>query len=297
VRQVVAVTLDTFSRPIPSPVRELRPSKETCEECHWPAKFTGDRIRVIPKYLEDEENSLIHSVLLMHIGGGHGGGHGIHSWHIDPSKTTTYLPLDEQRQEIGIVRVTEADGTVTEYRASGLELTEEEVAKAEFRTMDCIDCHNRPTHIFHAPAQAVDLRMASGGIDPSLPYVKRVGVEALEAAVGEPGDLDRIAAHVRDFYARDYAELAEQQRGTIDKAVEELQGIYKRNVFPDMKVTWNTYPNNLGHNDDFPGCFRCHDDSHESKTGQTIRGDCSLCHTLLAWDEEDPDILKQLELK
>lgn len=297
VRQVLAVALDTYSRPIPSPVRELRPSKETCEECHWPAKFAGDRIRVVPKYLDDETNSLVHSVLLMHIGGGHGGGHGIHSWHIDPSKTTTYLPLDEQRQQIGVVRVTETDGTMTEFRAADLKLTEEEIARAEFRTMDCIDCHNRPTHIFYAPAEAVDLRMAAGAIDATLPYIKRVSVEALEAAKGVPEDLDQIAAHVRDFYAKDYPDIAEQQKDAIETAIQELQGIYGRNVFPEMGVTWNTYPNNLGHDDVFPGCFRCHDDSHESKEGQAISGDCDLCHTVLAWDEENPEILSQLELK
>ncbi len=297
VRQVFAVTLNTYSRPIPSPVHELRPSKETCEECHWPEKFAGDRIRVVPKYMDDETNSLVHSVLLMHIGGGHGGGHGIHSWHIDPAKTTTYLPLDEQRQKIGIVRVTGTDGTVTEFRASDLQMPEDEIARAEFRTMDCIDCHNRPTHVFHAPAKAVDQSLAAGAIDASLPYIKRVGVEALESIQGAAGDLDLIAAHVRDFYAKDYPDVAAQQGDAIEAAIRELQGIYGRNVFPEMNVTWNTYPNNLGHQDPFPGCFRCHDDSHESKDGQAISGDCELCHTVLAWDEEDPEILNQLQLQ
>lgn len=295
VRQVLAVARKSYSTPIPSPVQELRPSNETCEQCHWPSQFAGDRIRVIPKFLEDEENSLVHTVLLMHIGGGHGGGKGIHSWHIDPNKTTTYLPLDEKRQEIGIVRVSSADGEMIEYRNPNLELSEEEIARAEFRTMDCIDCHNRPTHIFHSPAKAVDEKMADGTIDASLPYFKREAVQALSNAVGQEGDLDAIRQHIQDFYSTSYPETAQEKTDEIASAIDELHNIYKRNVFPKMNVTWGTYPNNLGH-EEFPGCFRCHDDTHATAEGKTISGECELCHTMLAWDEEKPAILQQLQI-
>ena len=298
-RQVVAVTLNTYSRPIPTPVKELRPSTETCEECHWPARFTGDRIRVIPKYQEDEVNTLVHTVLLMHIGGGHGAGHGIHSWHIDPSRTTKYLAKDEQRQDIAVVRVKNPDGTETEFRQTGLEMTDEEIEKGEWRTMDCIDCHNRPTHIYYSPAKALDRKMADGAIDVTLPYIKRTAVEALTAATGEAGkaaDLEQIAAHVRDFYTKDYPDLAAEKKDAIEAAIGELQSIYQRNVFPEMKVSWGSYPNNLGH-EEFPGCFRCHGGDHESKEGTPISNDCELCHATLAWDEEKPEILSQLQLQ
>src|SRR5262245_16095728 len=56
VRQVFAVTLDTYSRPIPSPVHELRPARETCEACHWPQKFVGDTFVIKTKYEADEKN-------------------------------------------------------------------------------------------------------------------------------------------------------------------------------------------------------------------------------------------------
>lgn len=301
-RQVLAVTLDTYSRPIPTPVKELRPSRETCEECHWPARFTGDRIRVIPKYQEDEANTLVHTVLLMHIGGGHGAGHGIHSWHIDPGKTTRYLAKDDQRQEIAVVRVKNADGTETEFRESGLEMTEEEINAGEWRTMDCIDCHNRPTHIYYTPAKALDMKMSNGAIDVSLPSIKSVGVEALMEAKGEEGDLDKIATHVRDFYAEKHPDVAAAKKEQIEGAISEMQSIYKRNVFPKMNVTWGTYPNNLGHEESIidgetRGCFRCHGGDHESKEGVVISNDCELCHTMLAWDEEKPEILEQLQLQ
>lgn len=295
-RQVLAVARNSYSTPIPSPVRELRPSKETCEECHWPARFSGDRMRIIKKYTDDEANTPVYSVLLMHIGGGHGSGHGIHSWHIDPTKSTEYLATDERRQEIAVVRVTGENGERLEFRASDLKLTDAEIAGGEFRTMDCVDCHNRPTHIFYKPEKAIDLEMANGAIDASLPYIKREAVAALTGTEGGAGDRDAIAKHIRDFYAAEYPDIAATKQAELDAAIAALQKIYGRNVFPEMKVTWGTYPNNLGH-EDFPGCFRCHDDSHATADGKSISGDCELCHTVLAWDEEEPAVLKELQLQ
>jgi len=56
-RQVYAVTFNTHSRPIPSPVHDLRPARDTCEQCHWPEKFHGDKIRTIRTYADDEANT------------------------------------------------------------------------------------------------------------------------------------------------------------------------------------------------------------------------------------------------
>jgi hypothetical protein len=63
-----------------------------------------------------------------------------------------------------------------------------------------------------------------------------------------------------------------------------------------MKVTWGTYPNNIGHMA-YPGCFRCHDGSHTTKDGKTLSNDCSLCHNLLATDETHPSVLNDLQLQ
>ena len=63
-----------------------------------------------------------------------------------------------------------------------------------------------------------------------------------------------------------------------------------------MEVTWGTYKDNIGHQA-APGCFRCHDDSLATEDGEAISQDCNLCHTVLAWDEEDPEILGQLEIR
>ncbi len=289
--QVFAVVLGNYERPIPTPVENLRPSRDTCEQCHWPQQFTGDRVKVITKFLDDEQNTKVQTVLLMHIGGGAAGGPGIHSWHINPEKRTTYLALDRERQDIALVRF-EADGKTTEFVKEGFDASFEATSE-EMRVMDCIDCHNRPTHIYRLPDTAMDLALSENRIDASLPYIKSVGVEALtaaEGAEGAEGDLEQIEKHIRNYYQENYTELLAEKGDAIQTAIEQIQSIYNHNVFPDMKVTWGTYPNNIGHQK-FPGCFRCHDDSHTSKDGQTIKQDCTICHTILAWEEENPEVL------
>lgn len=294
VRQVLAVALDTYSKPIATPVHNLRPSKETCEQCHWPSKFTGDRVRLIHGFADDEENTPNYTVLLMHIGGGGAAREGgIHSWHIDPRKETVYLAADEERHEIPWVQVTEADGTVTEYISEGFEMTPDMLAKGERRVMDCMDCHNRPAHTFKLPGRAMDEAMAEGTIDTSLPFIRKMGVQALRAVEGTEEDLARIEHDIRSFYEMEYPDLYASEWDSLDAAIEAIKNIYSRNVFPDMNIGWGTYPSHLGH-EDFPGCFRCHDDSHSSPEGEVIGQDCSQCHALLAWEEEDPDIMEQL---
>ncbi|MDQ1257219.1 MAG: hypothetical protein QG656_1822, partial [Candidatus Hydrogenedentes bacterium] len=211
--QVIAVTLGNYEKPIPTPVENLRPSRDTCEECHWPEKFAGDRVKVITKFEEDEANSPTKTVLLLHVGGGNAQKAGIHNWHIAADRKTTYLAVDKQRQKIARVRVTESDGSVMEFTPPEGTYTPEELAGAEERVMDCIDCHNRPTHIYQMPEQAVNKAMADGRIDPALPYIRKVGVEALTAAKGEDeGDLDRIAQQVDSYYKQNYADRYESDQ-------------------------------------------------------------------------------------
>jgi nitrate/TMAO reductase-like tetraheme cytochrome c subunit len=297
VGQVFATAFNTYSRPIPTPVENLRPSRDTCEQCHWPEKFTGDRVKVITRFAEDEANTPLKTVLLMHIGGGTAGHGGIHSWHIAPNRQTVYIAADAQRQIIPWIQVREADGRVTEFVAQDTSVTPEHLARAERRVMDCIDCHNRPTHIFRLPDQAMDEALAAGRIDRTLPYIKKLGVEVLRAAADTAGDAaDEIARRVRAFYEEKYPDLFRSHREAIEAAIRELHALYRRNVFPSMKVTWGTYPDNIGHTR-FPGCFRCHDDQHVSRDGRTISQSCDLCHTLLAVDEPNPPILQQLNIR
>jgi hypothetical protein len=296
IRQVFAVTFNTYDRPIPAPVENLRPSRDICEECHWPEKFTGDRVKVIRKFAEDEANTPAYTVLMMHIGGGSSESHGIHSWHIDPRRETSYISLDPQRQEIALVRVKEPDGTVTEYYADGVPLPAEQIATAEIRQMDCMDCHNRPTHSFELPAAAVDKAISHGEIDASLPFVKKVSVEALRESKGELGDLEQLERRLTSFYQQHFGDTYRDRADEVAAAVRSVQAIYRRNVFPEMGVTWGTYPSNISHIDS-PGCFRCHDDSHKSKDGKVISQDCTLCHGVLAMEEENPSVLAELGMQ
>lgn len=296
-RQVLAVLFNTYEKPIATPVHSLRPSRDICEECHWPEKFVGDRMKIVTDYNADETNTPITSALLMHIGGGASSSHhGIHSWHIDPSRKTRYLAADAQRSQISLVRVESDDGGVTDFVASDAKIDPASVKSEDMREMDCIDCHNRPTHIYKLPARAVNESITHGRIDRSIPYVKMVTVEALEQAKGETGDLQKIEEHIKNYYQTNYAELMQKEPHRIDGVIREVQNIYSTNVFPDMDVTWGTYPAHIGHVDS-PGCFRCHDDGHVAKTGEAIRQDCTICHAVLAMQEENPSILQDLGLQ
>ena len=280
-RQVFAVTFNTFSRPIPSPVRNLRPARDTCEQCHWPAKFHGDMIRVRREYAADEANTETTTTLRVHVGGGdpmYDQVSGIH-WHMALANKVEYIATDEKRQVIPWVRFTDRNGHVKEYVADGV--TKEELATHELRTMDCVDCHNRPSHPFSPSAErAVDSALGASEIAKDLPFIKREGVAALQAPYpSQQVAFEQIAAKIRGFYRGSYGDLYAKRRQDVERAVTSLHGLYRRNVFPSMKVGWGTYPNNIGHMD-FPGCFRCHDDSHKASDGSVIRQDCDSCHTI-----------------
>jgi len=279
-RQLFAVALHTYPTPVPSPVENLRPARETCEQCHWPEKFTGDRIRQVFEYADDEPNTETVTTLRLHVGSGQQrlGATGIH-WHMAPSTRVTYITTDPKRQVIPYVRVEDARGRVVEYRAEGV--TDEELAKGEERLMDCMDCHNRPSHRFDpTAATAVAEAMSHGAIPKDLPFVHREAVEALQVKESSPeAAAARIAKRLTTFYQANYPTVWNERRGEVEAAVRAVQGIYARNVFPRMNVTWGTYPNNVGHVH-APGCFRCHDDTHRSADGQVIGQDCATCHTM-----------------
>jgi hypothetical protein len=295
-RQVLAVAAGTYSRPIPSPVRELRPARETCEQCHWPMKFHGDKLVVRTKYADDEGNTPSRSVLVLRIGGhGAGGAAGIHGRHLDRSDRIQYL-ADEKRQVISRVRYRGDDGSLVEYAAEAAG-TDGQAAEGEWRSMDCMDCHNRPTHAFELPERAVDRALAEGRIDASLPFVRREAVRLLRVEYPErEAGARAIAEGLAGFYGERYPDLARVRATEIEAAAEAVRAIYLRNVFPQMRITWGTYVNNIGH-DDFPGCFRCHDDGHKAADGRVITQDCSACHAVLAMDENDPKVLTDLGLK
>lgn len=290
--QLVSVALDLYPRPIPTPVHALRPARDTCEQCHWPQKFVGDRLRVITRHADDEENSELKTVLLMRVGGMAGReSKGIH-WHVDPANAIRYRG-DESREEIFEVELTRADGTVDRWLAPGAG-DGENATKGIWRSMDCVDCHNRPSHTFHPPEWEVDRALETGRIARDLPFARREGLRLIRA---EYADKEAARAGILDglkrFYAESHPEVAAARAAEIEAAAAALYEGWSSNVFPGMKVGWNTYPNQIGH-EQSPGCFRCHDDLHETEDGRTISQDCETCHSLLAMEESDPEILRTL---
>jgi nitrate/TMAO reductase-like tetraheme cytochrome c subunit len=273
--QVYATLADKYPRPIPTPVKNLRPAQETCEECHWPQKFVGNLEHTYYSFLSDETNTPFTVRMLLNVGGGdptHGPVGGIH-WHMNVGNKIEYLASDGARQKIPYVRVTElSQGVVTEFRSPRFTNA---VDEASLRRMDCMDCHNRPAHRYQTPNNAVSLAMALGKIDRGLPSVKSNAVYVLtQSYTNEAQALQNIATTLSQRYPND---------PRIRPAIDAVQLIYKDNFFPDMKASWKVYPDNIGHKD-WPGCFRCHDGLHKTADGKgSIKAnDCNSCHTILA---------------
>jgi len=298
VRQVFAVTFKTYSRPIPSPVKYLRPARETCEQCHWPQRFSGDKLIIETSYQDNEKNTPLTTALVLKIGGRMSQGSvGIHGRHLDAGSRIHYVSIDDARQVIPVVYYTNDQGKTTEYVSTDIKATKEQLDKGEKRAMDCIDCHNRPTHAFELPENAMDDRMSRGLVSPDLPFIKKKAVELLKADYPDRKTAQkRIVEGVTSYYRSAFPDIYNTKRALVEQSAENVASIYMQNIFPDMKVTWGVHPNNLGHND-FPGCFRCHDGSHTSAGGQIISNDCSACHNLLAVQEENPKVLTELGMK
>lgn len=280
VRRLRGFITGNITRPIATPVAEMRPAREICATCHWPEKIHGNKLKVIKEYSDDEASSETVTTLEMKVGGGShvlGIGEGIH-WHMNVKNRIEYVALDAQRQDIPYVKITAADGSVREYRKPGV--TDAQIAAGTTRTMDCTDCHNRPSHSFSASAErAVDAAIATGRVPRSVPFVRREMVKALktEAATADAA-LASIDRDLRAFYAGDEV-TARPSAADLTRVVEAAQAVYRTNVFPQMKITWGSYRSELGHMTS-PGCFRCHDEEKATPDGKTIGQDCESCHLM-----------------
>jgi hypothetical protein len=285
-RQVWAVLTHSWPTPIHTPIENLRPARGTCEHCHWPQKFYAGRQKIFYHYAPNEENTPREINMMIKIGATPKtpNAMGIH-WHI--GREVTFIPGDKKRLTIPYIAVKGADGKITEYMDPAKPLTKEEIAKAEKRVMDCTDCHNKPTHIYLSPSDEMDRHFVSNTIDRGLPYVKKVSVELLEKPYTSTEEaVKAIEVGINEYYAKNYPQVAAKKAAEISQAIKEVQGIYKRNYFPKMKVSWNTYPNHIGHFNT-PGCFRCHDGKHKSASGRIISKDCKICHDILGQVQEN----------
>lgn len=278
-RQVFKTALNTYPRPIETPIVNLRPAREICEECHWPGKFFASKEEVWDYYMSDEANSHYQLRVLMHIGGdaGHGEPTGSH-WHVSADNHMTYVAKDGEREEFEQV-TWYANGEPVVYSKNGKALPDSVMAQKEadglVRVMDCIDCHTRPAHNYRSPLHTVNDAMSNGQIDPSIPWIKRAAVMALsQEYFTSEGARDSIRTGISEYYEEKGLEAPEE-------AIEVVQDIYENNYFPHMRVRWDRYPDHIGHMI-FTGCFRCHGSELETADGRTIPNDCNTCHTIIA---------------
>jgi nitrate/TMAO reductase-like tetraheme cytochrome c subunit len=275
--QLYATAFHKYPRPIPTPIKNLRPAQETCEQCHWPQKFVGNLERTYHYFLGDETNSPHTISLLMKVGGGdptHGPEGGIH-WHMNVRNRIEYVATDEARQKIPWVRMVDPQGIVTEFRTKHFTNT---VDPKAIRVMDCMDCHNRPAHMYQTPNDAVNLAMSLGRIDTKLPWIKTNAVYALTREYRDEIEaLQGIATTLADAYP------ALRSESNVKQAIDTVQKIHQDNFFPEMKANWSIYPDNIGHKN-WRGCFRCHDGEHTTADGKrSIKAnDCKSCHIILA---------------
>jgi hypothetical protein len=295
-RQVVAVVRDSYQRPIPAPVQNLRPARDTCESCHWPQQFNGSKLIVKQHVEKDEANTLSVTSLVLKIGGHPQPGlraTGVH-WHVDPGNEVRYRTLDAKRNDIAEVVQKTPDGEIRFLRQGA----DPAGTAGEWRVMDCIDCHSRPTHIFETPGGALDRAFTEGLLDAHVPWLRAAAETALLAVTPGERTADVVAAYLDSLYTADHPEALAALKAVVPGASAQLAAILERNVFPAMAVTWGTYPTNIGHVDmngemNEGGCFRCHDERHVADGGRTISQDCDACHSLLTERETDPAALPE----
>ncbi len=283
--QVISATFNLYERPIATPVHQLRPARETCEHCHWPEKFYGNRLVTHVRHAQDEESTPSYVTLNLKIDAGAAGATGVH-WHVGEGVEVRYASVDDQRQEMLWVETLRPDGSW--HRFDNTRISAGAADSGNVRTMDCVDCHNRATHIYQNPGKAVDEAIRLGRIDRSLPFIRREAAAALTAGYpSQEAGFDGIRARLGSFYRRQYPEQASTWLDRIDSSVAELQGLYERNVHHQMNIGWGAYPSLLGHTE-APGCFRCHNRQIQDEEGRWISDDCTLCHSILANESPEP---------
>jgi hypothetical protein len=282
--QVYSVLFEKYHRPIPTPLENLRPARETCEKCHWPDKFSSDKKFTKVYYPIDTTGAEPWMIQMdLKIGGGHselGPTEGIH-WHMNTANKVSYITLDEKRESIPWIKSTNYKGETRIFRAEGFTMSDEELRKFEVRHMDCIDCHNRPSHIYYPPFRTLNDAMAAGNIDPSLPGIRGIASFAITRDFSTSAQArQRIPELVRAEYRASAPHILTERKDDLDRSIRNIINIYSRNFFPEMKVNWKAYPNHIGHMYDL-GCFRCHDNKHVADDGTVLSNDCESCHTIV----------------
>ncbi len=292
--QVYSVLFKKYATPIPTPVENLRPARETCERCHWPEKFYAQQNRLEKHFLADEQNSEWDISLQIKTGPNYsalGLQEGIH-WHINPDITIEYIASSPDREEIPWVKFTNnKTGETRIYQDTENPLDEELINSSQSRTMDCMDCHNRPSHNYLSPSKFIDNALTASLISTEIPEIKLSAMGLLTSEYPtKDSALKAIRLGIESYYSDSYPEFMDNNPVLIENAIIAIQDAYSKNIFPFMKVKWDAYPNHIGHIES-NGCFRCHDDKHISDQNHIIPKDCNLCHSINA--QGSPDNLER----
>jgi hypothetical protein len=295
-RQVYAVMAKTYSRPIPTPIEQLRPARDTCEQCHWPEKFHQDKFKTITHYRNDRDNTKYYTTLLLKVGGPEAEGAqptGIH-WHVSGGNRVIYASEKSERKDILWIRLERNGQPPVEYRFTGSSLSDAQIAALPKRTMDCVDCHNRPTHIYRTPDTELETMFGRFPELLTVPYLKKAASEVFSRHFSEDAIRSGEVGKALQAWYDAYPEEKPEPR-LLKLAADKVQEIYRQNVWPTMNIGWGTYPDHIGHPGSIGhtgslGCFRCHGNNHVTAEGKAIRSDCRLCHTILALEEEKPPL-------
>jgi hypothetical protein len=265
-------------------VKGLRPAPQVCEKCHNPEKFSENSVKEIKTYDAAKNNELTTTYLSFKVGGGtqrEGLGKGIH-WHIENDIQYIYTDDAHLQQEIPWIKVTDPEtGETKIYTDVNADLPADfaEVNKDKIQQMDCMTCHNRNSHEFKSPDAALDDAMSRGVISPEIPYFKQNAVAIMEREYPTMDDASNAIKGLKQYYEVNWPDYYSANQELVDKAILEVDAMYKKMVYPDMQINWTTHPDNVGHKDS-PGCFRCHDGKHFNEAGESIRVECNLCHTI-----------------
>jgi hypothetical protein len=281
--QVYAVLTKTYPTPIETPLHDLRPARETCEKCHWPQKFYSRTLQANRYYLTDSLNSEWDVMLQMKIGPeykGQGFSEGIH-WHINPDVNIEYISENDKREVITYVKYTnKKTGQVEVFRNHDTPVSDSLISASNIRTMDCIDCHNRPTHNYNSPPVYFNKAMLSGNISKNIPFIKKTAMDILRDTYSNKDTaLITIRENILNYYKTEQSSFYAANSESIDESITAIQHAFSQNTFPAMKVTYDVYPEHIGHLET-EGCFRCHNGSFTSENGSKITKDCNLCHTI-----------------
>jgi len=288
-RQLYKTIINEFDKPIYTPITNLRPAAQTCEKCHWPQKFYTNNLRKEVYYLADSLNTEWNVVLDMKIGSSHqalGLIEGIH-WHINPDITINYK-ANKKRDTVYWVKVyNKRTNKETVFNDEEVSLTKDSLKNVETRQMDCMDCHNRPSHEYRSPSHYVNDLFAAAKIPTSMPWLKKAAMEVLYDEFSSSDSAYRtIRTRILSFYKKKYPSIYKQYSKVINYAIDEIIDSYSNNAFPEMKVTYAKYPRHIGHLETM-GCFRCHNNRFKSDDGKVISKSCDLCHTILAQGKRD----------